>query len=74
MNLEISSMTSDILVKRKNLNELDDINGYFVKKGEEHNLDIPYNKKIYTLCKNLFKNPEGFKTLTIKELYKEVKA
>jgi len=71
-NLEISSMTSDVLVKRKNLNELDDINGYFVKKGEEHNLVIHYNKKIYTLCKNLFKNPEGFKPLTIKELYQEI--
>jgi len=72
MNLEVSSMTSDVLVKRKNMNELEDINGYFIKKGVEHGLNIPYNEKIYILCKKLFKNPEGFKPLTIKELYHEI--
>ena len=71
-NLEISSMTSDVLVNRKNMSELDDINGYFVEKGEQYNLDIPYNAKIYSVCKNRFKNPEGFKPISVKELYNEI--
>ena len=65
-------MTPDILVKKKNKSELEDINGYFVKKGEQYGLDIPYNDNIYSLCKNLFKDPDGFEPLSVKELYNEI--
>ena len=71
-NLEISSMTSDVLIRKNDVSELDDINGYFVEKGELYDLDIPYNEKIYSICKNRFKNPEGFKPLSVKELYNEI--
>lgn len=71
-NLEISSMTSDVLVNKKDMSELDDINGYFVEKGEQYDLDMPYNEKIYSICKNRFKNSEGFMPLSVKELYTEI--
>jgi len=67
----ISSMAQDIIQRGGKDSELESINGYFVKLAEKLGVDAPYNKAIYQICLREFARPE-FKTLDVKDIWKEV--
>lgn len=64
----LSSMAQDILVNKRKTNELDDINGVLIDLANKYNLKVPYNRAIYTLCKEKFENPEHFIPIKLSEI------
>jgi 2-dehydropantoate 2-reductase len=67
----ISSMTQDVLIRKKNISELESINGYFIELAEKHNLNVPYNVNLYNLCREKFKETP-FIPIPINDLYQEI--
>ena len=49
-----SSMLEDFQYKRKN--EIDYMNGYFIKTANKHNIATPYNHQIYEKIALIWKN------------------
>lgn len=50
----MSSMTQDIIQRGGHDSELESINGYFLSLAEKNGVDAPYNKAVYTLCRQEF--------------------
>ncbi len=67
----ISSMAQDIIQRGSSQSELETLNGYFIDLANKHNIDIPYNKTIYDLCKTEF-SKANFKPWDVKDIWKEV--
>jgi 2-dehydropantoate 2-reductase len=67
----MSSMAQDIIQRKGHDSELETINGYFVNLAEKKNIDIPYNKTIYNLCKEAFAK-DVYKPIDVKDVWKEV--
>jgi len=68
----LNSMAQDMLIRQKNVTELESINGYLLSLADKHGLDVPYNRAIYKLCKeNFTKVP--YEPLNAKAVYNEIK-
>ncbi|MCP4746279.1 MAG: ketopantoate reductase family protein [Desulfobacteraceae bacterium] len=67
----ISSMAQDILQRGACESELETLNGYFIDLAEKHNIEIPYNKTIYNLCKDEFSKSD-FKPWDVKDIWAKV--
>jgi 2-dehydropantoate 2-reductase len=50
-----NSMAQDMIHRKKNQSELESLTGYLIKLANSLNIEIPYNKMIYKLCKEQFK-------------------
>ena len=68
----ISSMAQDVIQKRSGDSELDTINGQIVKLAEKNNIDIPFNKSIYELCKVEFAKDE-FVPMSLIDVWDKIK-
>lgn len=67
-----NSMAQDMLIRQKNVTELETINGYLLSLADKYGLDVPYNRTIYKLCKDNFcKVP--YKPIDAKTVYNEIK-
>ena len=51
----LNSMAQDKIIRQKDQSELESLNGYILKLADSLNIEIPYNKIIYKLCKKQFK-------------------
>jgi 2-dehydropantoate 2-reductase len=50
-----NSMAQDMIHRKKKKSELESLTGYLIKLADSLQLEIPYNRMIYTLCKEQFK-------------------
>ncbi|MFW9895746.1 MAG: ketopantoate reductase family protein [Candidatus Thorarchaeota archaeon] len=50
-----NSMAQDMIHRKKDQSELESLTGYLIKLAESLDIEIPYNKTIYKLCKEQFK-------------------
>jgi len=67
-----NSMAQDMLIRHKNVTELETINGHLLSLADKHGLDVPYNRTIYKLCEeNFAKIP--YKPLNVERVYNEIK-
>ncbi len=62
-----TSMATDILNKGSGISELKSINGYLLRLAEQHNIDVPYSKRLYKLCEISFAD-SPFKPITSEQL------
>ena len=69
----LSSMTLDVIHKRKGRTEVDYINGYIVGLADQFDLKAPYNRAVYRLCREHFANPD-FEPLDIQDVWQAVQA
>ncbi len=69
----MSSMAQDIIQRGGRDSELETINGYMVGLAEKHNVDAPYNRAVYELCKREFSR-EKFSPLDVRDVWAEVRA
>jgi 2-dehydropantoate 2-reductase len=65
----LSSTASDFLIRKKDKNELDSLNGYLIDLAAKMGTDAFYNKCIYDICKEKFSNPETFEPLSVQEVW-----
>jgi 2-dehydropantoate 2-reductase len=68
----LSSMAQDILQRKLGTSELDSLLGRFIELADKYNVDAPYNKAVYELCKAEFAK-ENFKPLTEEQVWEAVK-
>lgn len=69
--LVISSMAQDIIVNGNNASELETINGYVIQLAKQHNIDIPVNQAIYSICKDAF-NRQPFTPISVDTIWEKV--
>ena len=69
----MSSMAQDIIQNKTGDSELETINGQLLEIAERYKLEVPYNKKVYQLCKREFAK-ENFKSMDIKEVWQEIQS
>jgi len=62
-----TSMAADIIAKGTGKSELESINGYMLRLAEKHEVDVPYSRGLYHLCKRQFSKPP-FRPITAAEL------
>ncbi|MFX1303572.1 MAG: ketopantoate reductase family protein [Promethearchaeota archaeon] len=68
----LNSMAQDMLIRQKQISELETLNGYLLSLADKYGLEVPYNRTIYKLCKESFtKIP--YKPLDVEIIYKEIK-
>lgn len=65
----VSSMAQDVLQARRGDNELDTINGYLLSLADKYQVEAPYNRAIYALCRDAFADP-AFKPLDVSEVWR----
>jgi len=68
----LNSMGQDVLIKRRKETELEFLNKYILNMAVSAGMEIPCNRALYNLCKNLF-NQEDFQPLTIEEVWDALK-
>jgi 2-dehydropantoate 2-reductase len=68
----ISSMAQDVLQRGGTDNELETLNGRFIRLADEHGLAVPYNRAVYALCKARFGKP-GFAPVGLEDVWAEVR-
>lgn len=68
----LSSMAQDIIQRKAGASELDSLIGEFIKLADQYNVDIPYNRIVYRLCKERFYQ-DPFVPMTEEEVLKEIK-
>ena len=49
-----NSMAQDMIHRKKNQSEIESLTGYLIKLADSLQLEIPYNRMIYKLCKRQF--------------------
>jgi 2-dehydropantoate 2-reductase len=64
----MSSMAQDVLQRGGADNELDTLNGHFIRLADQHHLAVPYNRAVHALCKERFGKP-GFQPLPLEEVW-----
>ncbi len=67
----MSSMAQDIIQRGGHDSELETINGYMVGLAEKHNIDAPYNRAIYELCRREFAKKK-FEPMDIRDVWAAV--
>lgn len=65
----VSSMAQDVLQARRGDNELESINGYLLQLANQYQVDAPYNRAMYRLCREAFADAE-FKPLEVQEVWR----
>ena len=50
-----NSMQQDMLLHQRNKSEIESLNGYFIQLADKFNLEVPYNRTIYEMCKDHFR-------------------
>ncbi|MFW9786028.1 MAG: ketopantoate reductase family protein, partial [Candidatus Heimdallarchaeota archaeon] len=50
----LNSMAQDMIHRKKNQSELESLTGYLINLADSLNVEIPYNKMIYKLCREQF--------------------
>ncbi|MHA1827215.1 MAG: ketopantoate reductase family protein [Candidatus Heimdallarchaeaceae archaeon] len=58
----MNSMMQDVIQKRRNVTELDTLNGYILELAKKHDVQTPYNQSLFDLCRETFYN-EPFEPL-----------
>lgn len=67
----LNSMAQDMIRRQKNQSELESLNGYLLKLADSLNIEIPYNRIIYDLCKEHFdKTP--FQPLPVEIVWEKI--
>lgn len=69
--MTLSSMGQDIFKRKSSETELEYLNGYLLQLADQHQVDAPYNRTIYRLCKQHFSNPD-FHPMDVWEVWKEI--
>jgi 2-dehydropantoate 2-reductase len=69
----MSSMAQDIIQRGGRDSELETINGYMLGLAEKNNIDTPYNRAIYELCKREF-SKEKFNPIDVRDVWAAVSA
>jgi 2-dehydropantoate 2-reductase len=54
----MSSMAQDVLLRGGADSELETLNGHFIRLADAHRLAVPYNRAVYSLCKERFGKPD----------------
>jgi 2-dehydropantoate 2-reductase len=67
----LSSMAQDIIQRKSSESELESLIGEFVRMADSCNMDIPYNRTVYKLCKERFAQ-DPFVPMTEEEVLAEV--
>ena len=67
----LSSMAQDIIQRKSSESELESLIGDFVRMADSCNMDIPYNRTVYKLCKERFAQ-DPFVPMTEEEVLAEV--
>jgi len=67
----VSSMAQDIIQNGRSDNELDGINGYLLELAEKFNVEAPYNKAMYRLCRQAF-SQEKFEPISVGEVWQKM--
>ncbi len=68
----LNSMGQDVLLKRRKETELEFLNKYILDMAASAGMEVPCNRALYDLCKNLF-DQEDFQPLTIEEVWDALK-
>ncbi|HPD01985.1 MAG TPA: ketopantoate reductase C-terminal domain-containing protein, partial [Clostridia bacterium] len=68
----LSSMAQDVIQRKTGANELESLIGAFISLADKYNVDIPYNRTVYELCKKKFAE-EVFVPMTEEEVLAEVR-
>lgn len=53
--MAFSSMVQDMVIHQRNKSELESLNGYFIELADSLEIEAPYIKTIYEICKEEFK-------------------
>ena len=69
----ISSMAQDVLLNKTGDSELETINGAILELAKKYNVDVPYNREIYNLCRKEFSKPD-FVPMDIHKVWSEISA
>ncbi|MCP4134200.1 MAG: 2-dehydropantoate 2-reductase [bacterium] len=69
----MSSMAQDIIQRGSHDSEIDTINGYFVELADKNGLKAPFNRSIYSMCKEEFAR-DKFSPLDVKDVWAKVSA
>ncbi|HEC38589.1 hypothetical protein LCGC14_2392370 [marine sediment metagenome] len=64
----LNSMAQDMLRRQRNQSELESLNGYILKLADSLNIKIPYNKKLYEICKKNF-SEKPFQGLPVADVW-----
>lgn len=66
-----SSMTQDLRSRGPGMNELEGLNGYFVRMADHHGLAAPVNRAVYELCRERFMT-EPFQPMDVRDVWTRV--
>jgi len=64
----INSMAQDLIMKKRNITELDTLNGYILQLAQKNDVKAPYNKSLYDLSRKVFSD-EVFEPLSVDETF-----
>ena len=64
----INSMAQDLIMKKRNITELDTLNGYILQLAQKNDIKAPYNKALYDLSRKEFSD-EVFEPLSVDEAF-----
>lgn len=67
----LSSMAQDVILRGSNETELETINGTILALADAHNMAAPYNRAIYSLCKECFS--ADFKPMDVRHVWDRVR-
>ncbi|MCP4761472.1 MAG: hypothetical protein GY870_06795, partial [archaeon] len=62
--------TQDMIQRKIGKSELESLTGYILKLADKNTIKAPYNRAIYSLCKEKFR--ENFEPLDVKDVMVEV--
>ena len=68
----VSSMAQDVIQRGSRDNELESLNGYFLRLAADSGVDAPFIGAIYDLCRERFAQ-ESFEPMDVKDVWSEVK-
>ncbi len=72
-NLALNSMAQDLLLHHKSTTELESLNGYFIQLADQYQQTVPYNRVIYSLCKEEF-SKIPFQPMTETEIWHHIQS
>ena len=61
-------MAQDLIMKKRNITELDTLNGYILQLAQKNDVKAPYNKSLYDLSRKVFSD-EVFEPLSVDETF-----
>ena len=67
----LSSMAQDVLQRGRTDTELESINGYILSLAHKHRVPAPYNRAVYSLCRDAFASPH-FQPMEVEAVWDKV--